>query len=485
MKRGWWPWLALGICTAWVFRDVLSHGFFNFDDYENFVDNPMVHGLGWANIAWMLTSLHMTTYQPLAWLAGGAVFSVVGPWAPAFHGLSLGLHAANAAMLGLLLWRVLRRAAPGSPSAPSLAAALAAGLLWAVHPTRVAAVAWATKVSDLMSAFFFLSACLAYVGPGPGKPGVWKAAGFFLASGLSRWTGITLPMVLLLLDVFPLKRLDPHPRTWFKAPGFLVWVEKWPFLAAAVGLGLVNAWAKAQIGGISLLHGLWQPVDSCLASVFYLRKLLFPADLGVLYAIVVPGRPAALAAASAVLLVLAVTAGLLAFRRAAALCLAGWLLWLAGLLPTFAASSDGTVFGQDSYTYIPSMGLALILAQAFQTVFEKSWPRTAARWASVLAVVLACAGLAAWSAKQTAVWREPQAVWRQTVAAEPRLWIAHVNLGSLLLEQGRWDEARLHYAQALRLRPGAPEWKAQISEALRQMPSSAPDPRALPEQEAR
>ncbi|MBI5883055.1 MAG: tetratricopeptide repeat protein [Elusimicrobia bacterium] len=515
---GWWACLVLGTAVASVFSGVLSNGFFDFDDYECFVDNPMVHGLGWTQLKWMFTSLHLTAYQPLAWLAGALLWTIAGPLPGPFHLLSLVLHIANAILLCVLLSRILERAAPSTEVRERLLAAGAASLLWSIHPTKAAAVAWATKVSDLMAAFFFLCACLSYLGRGQGRrpsaptasedgvgwsgrgqeqgrawrPGIRASAWLFLASGLSHWTGIAFPLVLILLDFYPLKRLGADPVGWFKGPSAKVWFEKWPFLAIAIGLAVINGHGKAQVKGIELLYGLTHPMEASLAAAFYLRKVLFPTDLAVLYAINGPASSAGLNPGAAALLILVATLYAASVWRSAPLALGGWLFWLAGLLPSFASSAEGIIYGQDIYAYIPSMGLALLLAWALSSVMGFEGPAPSgdlpplrqgplSRMKRLLLLTMALGSTAAASAifvpmsmRQTELWREPGAVWRQTLAADPDLWIAHYNLAALLVRQGRWDESRPHFQEALRLRPGAEGWKEDISAALRQMPSSSP-----------
>ncbi|MFA6318540.1 MAG: tetratricopeptide repeat protein [Elusimicrobiota bacterium] len=483
-----WPLLAVGLVTVWVFRGVLENGFFNFDDYECFVDNPMVHGLGWTQLKWMFTSLHLTAYQPLSWLAAALLWVAAGPSALPFHLASLLLHTANAILLCVLLSRILERAAPSAGHWERMLAAGAASLLWSIHPTKAAAVAWATKVSDLMAAFFFLCACLSYLGRGQEQGAAWRpgircSAWLFLASGLSHWTGVVLPLVLILLDIYPLKRLGADPVGWCKGPSSKVWVEKWPFLAIALCLAAINGLGKDQVAGIDLLYGLTHPMEAILAAAFYLRKVLFPTDLAVLYAV---NGPAGLSPGAAVPLILVPTFALAFPWRSAPLALGGWVLWLAGLLPSFAASAEGTIYGQDIYGYVPSMGLALMLSWAFMVALgfggsadERQGPL--ARMKKLLLLTMALGSAAAalsilvpMSLRQTRLWREPEAVWRQTLAADPDLWIAHCNLAALLVGQGRRDESRPHFQEALRLRPGAQEWKKEISAALRMMPPSSP-----------
>ncbi|MBI5211712.1 MAG: tetratricopeptide repeat protein [Elusimicrobia bacterium] len=463
---------AVVLAVAWAFAPCLDSGFFNLDDYENFVDNAMVHGLGWERLRWMFTSFHMTTYQPLAWLAGAAIRTALGPSPAPYHLANVALHAANAVALGMLLARILELSFPRARKTDALLAGAGAALLWAVHPVKVGGVAWITKLSDLLAAHFFLLSCLAYLrrrdlwGP-QGRGGVAASAALFLASGLSRWSAISLPLALVLLDIHPLKRLDPDPRRWLSRPSRAVWLEKWPFLLIAAALLIVNAKAKSQVEGIRLLYGLAHPMDAALSTVFYLRKLLAAGDFAVLYAVNGPAYPAGMPPAMALAFVLSLTAVFTAGRRAWPLGMGAWVFWLASLTPTFAASADGTIFGQDCYCYLPSAAFALLLGEAFAALLPsiRDW-RVPALLAALLAV-LGGSELASRSRAQAALWRDQQALWRQTLAADPSLWIAHFNLGSLLLQAGDRDAARACFEETLRLRPGDDAWRAGFIEALR------------------
>src|SRR5437762_1762540 len=197
--------LAVAAVTALAFLPILQNGFVDFDDAEGLVVNTWIRGLGPANLRWMLTTFHLGHWQPLAWLSFALDYRLWGLDARGFHLSGLLLHAANAGLLAVLAERLL--ACADVPAGRRLAGAVTAALLWSVHPLRVESVAWATERRDVLSGFFFLATLLAYV-PGPGRPPRigWALAGTALTLA-SKASGMVLPALLVLLDVYPLRRV--------------------------------------------------------------------------------------------------------------------------------------------------------------------------------------------------------------------------------------------------------------------------------------
>jgi len=191
--------------TALAFLPILQNGFVDLDDAEGLVVNTWIRGLGAANLRWMLTTFHLGHWQPLAWLSFALDYRLWGLDARGFHLSGLLLHAANAGLLAVLAERLL--ACADVPAGRRLAGAVTAALLWSVHPLRVESVAWATERRDVLSGFFFLATLLAYV-PGPGRPPRigWALAGTALTLA-SKASGMVLPALLVLLDVYPLRRV--------------------------------------------------------------------------------------------------------------------------------------------------------------------------------------------------------------------------------------------------------------------------------------
>ena len=211
--------LLLVLLVVIAFFPCLQNDFVNWDDDQNFLENPFYRGLGWAQLRWDWTSFWLGVYQPLAWMILGAEYVLFGlkPWG--YHLTSLILHALNTVVLFLLtvslLTRCRSRPGPEDPGRMALAAGLASAL-FAVHPLRTEVVAWASCQPYLPCALFSMLAVLAYLRAFPdGQTPRWRwllaTFALFVAALLSKAVAVTLPAVLLILDVYPLRRLGGGP----------------------------------------------------------------------------------------------------------------------------------------------------------------------------------------------------------------------------------------------------------------------------------
>ena len=418
---------AAGVCAAaaaWRFPPNLAPRFVNLEDYWLIAANPHLRALSWAELRWMFTSLDYGTYQPLGWLAYAAIHAWQGLNPAAYHFGSWLAHAVCAALLFFTTVRILRAAVPDGGE-PVVLAAAASTLLWAVHPMRVEPVAWATGLPDLLATVFFLGAVLAYL-----KPSVTLCFALFVVSSLFRWKGVSLPVVLVVLDHFVLRR--PLDRR--------AWLEKAPFLLAAAAFSVVNARSKLNLAPG---HAFDAGLHTLAGPVFYLGKLLSPFHLTVDYWV-----PRSLALAAACLLL---TAGAWAWRRGRPALLGAWLCFAAALLPSLVMSFRGAVVAHDRSTYLPALALHAALAAGL-LVLLRAEPRT--RAAALASSAVLAGGLALLSRAQLTVWRDSESLWRRVIAEPSPPDYAHLSLAHALLEQGRRDEAAAEMREQLRLYPG-------------------------------
>src|SRR5438445_12243910 len=221
---GWVLWLVpvlIALVTVAAFLPALQSQFVSWDDAENFLDNPHYRGLGWSQLHWMWTT-HLGHYIPLTWITLGLDYLLWGMNPVGYHLTSLLLHAANAVVFFFVVRRILTLALP-SPSerghALAVSAALAA-LVFAIHPLRVESVAWATERRDVLSGLFYLSAVLAYLRACDREERArgwnWGAVALFAGALLSKSMAVNLPVVLMILDVYPLRRLGGSRGWWLK-----------------------------------------------------------------------------------------------------------------------------------------------------------------------------------------------------------------------------------------------------------------------------
>ena len=430
----------IALVTCLLYAQVRTHEFINFDDDVYVTANPQVQaGLTPAGTAWAFTTTLGGHWHPLTWLSLMAGIELHGQKAGRFLLTNAALHAVNASLLFLLLLSLTGRRWPSA----FVAAA------FALHPLRVESVAWVTERKDVQSMLFFLLALLAYVRyvrqPRPSRY-LWIVCWFVLGL-LTKPMLVTLPAVMLLLDVWPLGRLRFPP-----APPVVL--EKAPL--ALIALASSATTFVSQRGAGAMVDAAAIPLAARLANAtwgyaVYLGQLFWPVHLAVFYPLarVPPGR-----AAAAALVLAAITALAWRARRRHPYVLVGWLWYLGSLVPVIGLVQVGGQARADRFTYVPHIGLLIALAW-LAADGARRWPRSRAPLAACAA--LALFALAALSWRQIRYWRDSETLFRHALDVWPDNFLAHTNLAGALEERAQMDEAGRHYAQAVRLNPTWPE----------------------------
>jgi tetratricopeptide (TPR) repeat protein len=459
--------------------------FTNYDDTLHVTANPYVRqGLTAAGIGWAFRTFQAGNWYPLTWLSHMADVSLFGLRAGGHHLTSLLLHAANAVLLLLLL-----RRATGALWRPALVAAL-----FALHPLHVESVAWVSARKDVLSTLFFLLALLAYLAYArrPAPRAYAAVVGLFALGLMAKPMVVTLPLVLVLLDLWPLDRwqLSRADAAWgarCRRAARAELLEKGPLLCLAAAIGAITVIAQRAGGAVKSLASYPFGVrleNALVSAATYIADLFAPVRLAVNY----PHPGAGLAGwrivAAAVLLVAVTALALRCARRAPSLPF-GWVWYLLTLAPVIGLVQVGDQARADRYTYLPQIGLLVMLAWVLGEARSVVSRATAAA-GSVAALVV----LAALSRSQLEYWRDSIALFSHTVAVTTDNVVAQVNLGIALAEAGRTEEALGHYREALRLNPQEsdaltntgivlaaqhrdPEAIALFERALRMTPGSA------------
>jgi tetratricopeptide (TPR) repeat protein len=509
---------ALVVATLWVFAPVRHHGFLAYDDGPYVTERPEVRaGLSEPGVAWAFTNVAAGNWHPLTWLSHMLDEDLFGLDPGPQHLVNVVLHALSAALLFFGLAR-----ATGAPGRAAFAAAV-----FALHPQRVESVAWIAERKDVLSGFFFFAALVAY-GRWTAAPSAARAAALLalaLLGLLSKSMLMTLPIVLLLVDLWPLRRL----RSASDLPVRIR--EKAPLFALCGALGAIALFAQWRGGSLTTLEVL-PPQDrvanALVAPVLYLRDFLWPAHLAVLYPHLRGGwawwQPLGAAA-----LLMAISLACARAVRTRPVFLAGWLWFLVMLLPVIGLVQVGAQARADRYTYLPMVGpvvaatwgiadafagrriaralpvaaLAVLFALAVTTRVQLTWWRDDATLFAHAAAVTRDNAIA-YSNWANALDSDPvqqRELLERALAIEPRLASAHYglgralerggdaagaereyrlalrsdpnhapahnNLGNLLLDSGRIDEAILHYRSALAREPGRASTTYNLDVALR------------------
>ena len=428
----------------------------------------------------MFTAFHLGHYVPLTWITLGLDYVVWGMDPVGYHLTNLVLHAANAVLFFLIAVRLLARAnaALAAEWLGLRLAAAAAALLFSLHPLRAESVAWATERRDVLCACFYLFAVWAYLRACDTRavaPRAWYGLSI-AASGaalLSKSMAVTLPVVLLVLDVYPLGRLSLGRGMLGDAGQRRVLAEKIPYVllgipAVVLQIHAVNhAEVLRSMGQLGVTEhadilmsmgqlGIVERMSVASFSLaFYLWKMVVPLDLSPLYELpesIHWWTPSFVASG---LVVLAITGLSLGFRRRWPALVAVWASYAVMLMPVSGIMQAGPQIAADRYSYLPCLGWALLAAAGLGAGWlhvRRTRPVPVAAWRilPIVLVVSACLGALTW--RQVGVWHDTETLWTQAVRAAPSA-VAHVNVGDPLERRGRVADAVTHYEEAIRLRP--------------------------------
>jgi tetratricopeptide (TPR) repeat protein len=451
--------LALAVGTVAAYRGVAANNFINWDDPQYVADNPIVNqGLSWAGVRWAFAGFHEANWHPLTWISHMVDSQIFGFWAGGHHLVSLGFHTASVILLLVFLYYTTGRL---------WASALVAGL-FALHPVHVESVAWAAERKDVLSTFFWLGTMLVYAFYAR-RPGVvrYLAVVLFFAAGLmSKPMVVTLPFVLLLLDYWPLQRFavgnESGKGAVMATATSRLLMEKVPLIvmsacSAAVTL-MAQQSAMSTVGRVGRLSCVMNAPVSCWR---YILEMVWPAGLAVLYPF--PLQPQYIGAAISLAGLAIVTIAALYWGRRYGYLAVGWLWYLGTLVPVIGIIQVGAQSHADRYTYVPLIGLFLIVGWGAADIARKM---PGLRWAvaGVLAAVLMVAGFT--TAHQVRYWRDSVTLFSRTVAVTNDNSMAEKNLANALLNAGGLDESIVHYRKALDKEPGMKEAQLGMAYAL-------------------
>ena len=452
--------LAVAAITVLVFLPSLKNGFVNWDDDRNFLDNPDYRGLGWTQLGWMFTTFHIGHYQPLSWMTLGLDYLLWGMNPAGYHLTNVLLHAASAVLFYFLMLRLLGLTVPSADGAMARVSAGFAALLFAVHPLRVESVAWVTERRDVLSGFFILLTVLCYLRAVTGEKGDylrWMIAALaaYGLSLLSKAAGMTLPLVLLVLDVYPLKRLGgTNGRSG--AGTRKTWLEKIPFFALALAGAAVALWAQRSAAALRTvdLYGVgFRAAQAAYGLIFYLWKTVLPARLAPLYELPIRFDPWDWKFVLSGAAVLALTAGLYLARRRWPAGLASWACYVFFLAPVLGAAQSGPQLVADRYSYLSCLAWAA-LAGGGALYALRAWARKPNKKfilaGAAAVVILGCCAL---TGRQIGFWRDSERLWRRVLDVEPNSSLGHNNLAGVLARRGALDEAIEHYRRATEINP--------------------------------
>jgi tetratricopeptide (TPR) repeat protein len=444
-RRDWLVALALLVLVLGVYAPVRHFAFVNYDDPIYVTGNAHVtSGLSAAGLRWAFTTTTDGNWFPLTWISLMADCQFFGLRAGPQHLTNVLIHAASTLLLFALLKRMTGASGPSALVA----------FLFALHPLHVESVAWVAERKDVLSALFWMLTLWAYARyvARPGLRTYWPALLFFCLGFMSKPMVVTLPLVLVLLDVWPLQRISLAAGAGVRAPLVRALVrEKLPFFALSLAMSAVTYAVQNQAGAVRSLElvPLGARIENGLVSgAVYIGKTLWPTRLAVFYPF--PERQPVWQAVAAGLLLAGIAVLSLRSMRTRPYLAVGWFWYLITILPVIGIIQVGEQARADRYTYIPAIGLSLMLAWSGADAWRR-WPRARPALAGLCGA--ACVACVALTWQQLSYWESSKTLFLHADEVTENNPIAHGLLGEAWKDEGRYDEALAEYRKALEINP--------------------------------
>ena len=449
--------LGLVAVTWAVFGQTFAHDFVNFDDHVYVYDNPLVmRGLSTEGIIAAFTHTHARNWHPLTTLSHMLDCQLYGLNAGNHHITNVILHT----IAVLLLFLVLK------PMTGALWQSAFVATLFAIHPLHVESVAWIAERKDVLSAVFFMLTLAAYTryARAPSSTRYLLVTLLFTFGLMSKPMLVTLPFLLLLLDYWPLGRIGaPDSQVGSRVRRSIT--EKIPLFALSALSCIATLFAQRQgPTAIDQLPFLWRLNNTFVSYVTYTWQMLWPARLAVFY----PhpnNRLPLVEVILAIAFLVGITLLVIYLRRTKPYLVTGWFWYLGMLVPVIGLVQVGEQAHADRYTYLPQIGLYIMITWSVGDLLLKSTPRIRRALVGVAAAIaIACLGVRAFV--QVCYWKNSETLWNHALAVTSENDVAHNNLGFLFLRRGELDKAISHFQAALDIRSRNTETHYSLGAAL-------------------
>jgi len=442
-----WPWVFIGAILAGatfaLYWPSINFDFINYDDPDYVINNPMVQqGLNLHGVFWALRAVYSNNWHPITWMSHMLDVTAFGQLPRGPHAINILLHTLNTVLVFLWLSRLT-----GKRWRSAFVAAL-----FAAHPLHVESVAWISERKDLLCAFFGLLALIAYGSYATGGAGrvkaYWAVLILFLLSLMSKAMLVTFPLILILLDYWPLKRFEgkTSPGTAVKQ----LLIEKIPFFFLSVGVGIITLVAQIGSGAAASVSALGPVprIENALVSyVRYLSKSVWPESLAVFYPRV---EFPIWEVVSATVFLAGLTVILVYARRTRPYLLVGWLWYVLMLIPVIGLIQVGKQSIADRYTYLPLLGIFIACTWGVAEIWERYRASRVPITALASVVIILC-GIR--TRTQLSYWRDSETLFRHALDVTKDNEVAYENLANYLADHNRDDEAIDYFRAALRIEP--------------------------------
>lgn len=446
--------LLVACITFVIYLPALQNGFVGYWDDKTLVSTQNIKSLDLQFWWWAINDVSTGLWYPMLWLSLAIDYAIWALNPMGYHFTNIILHTVNTFLIFILILQLLRHAnyTKDNLSKKAITVGTVTSLLFGIHPLHVESVAWVSERKDVLYAFFFLSSILAYlryVSLSSRKFNYYIfCLIFFILALMSKPMAISLPIVLLILDFYPLKRLTARNMK-------PVLIEKLPFILLSLMLSVITVWGHPLKGGLQTLEIYTLSTRITLAIhayVFYMTKILLPFNLAPLY-------PPPLRIDSftfeyiwpfAAITVITVSSIQLIKRNR--VFLATWLYYIVTLAPVIGVLQTGVQVVADRYTYLPSLGLFLLIGLGVSSAFERCSKRTI-QISTIVALSFVLFILGVKTVKQIAIWHDPITLWFYEIKLFPNSYIAHNNRGAAYRDEGWLLEAKEEFQTAIKLNP--------------------------------
>ncbi len=451
------------VLIAFAYAGVADNILLQWDDNRFIQDNPRIQALTASNILWMFTGLDLDHWHPLSWLSLAVDYRLGGLDPNYYHFHNVALHGLNAVLVMLLGVKIAKLVRPEwAGGALPWVMGFTAGLWFGLHPQHVESVAWAAERKDVLSLFFMLAGFLAYLAyvearaQGSAAMRRWYilAVLLHLMAVLAKPMAITVPVLLLILDYYPLKRLQLTLKGDFFGPNRQALLEKIPFFFWSLVSLAMTLLAQVESGAVRQ-YGIWERVVNALHSaIFYLEKMLWPKGLGPLYPF-----PESLTALQMlqrhwleVVLFAAITvAALWLAARGRRMLMAAWGFYLIALLPVIGLVQVSIQAAADRYTYLTTIPWYLLLGFGIAWLGQRG---SRAGIGALACLVIGVGGfLLSETRQQVTIWKDDESLWRRAVDVSPDVPLLRGTLAAQYERQAKYQQAAAEYRRIIAQEP--------------------------------
>ena len=436
--------ILLIVASFIAFGRIAGNDFINFDDNIYITENNYIQsGFNPGSIKWAFTAVVSNNWHPLTLISHALDWSLFGANPSGHHIVSMFLHIGSVILLFLFL----------NKTTCNLWAAAFAAAFFALHPLRVESVAWAAERKDVLSMFFGMAAIYAYsFYAGNHKLSKYLLCLILFAMALmSKPMMVTLPLVLMLLDYWPLGRWQKaikEPGNNFNSVGRLIW-EKVPFICLTIVSSIVTFWTQSESGSVSLADFtfLTRSANAIISYISYLEKIFWPVNLAVFYPYNL-SLPLWKVLTSGLILIL-ITLTVIYYIRKLPFLFTGWFWYMGTLIPVIGLVQIGNQAMADRYTYLPSVGIAFMVAWGIPSLIKSEGIRKKILFPTAI-IILAIMSISTW--QQCGYWKNSATLFSHALQVTKNNYLAHNNLGVTLFGERKNGEAIDHFSKSISIK---------------------------------